>query len=505
MRHALSYSRYTNTDCWWKWRKVYLDKAPTLAADYLEFGSIIHELIHDYLQLLVKIGEDFAPHLADGVFLEYVRTATDRDGKPKPFIKPDAIDEERRLLQKFAGWFRLDRARLWQLEAPMAITWDGEPCDWWAPDVWLRAKPDLPYVDGPFAELWDWKSARYALPNDEAVQTHLQAKTLGLIFHRFNPAIHEARVNFAFIRYGVVRRGYFQARDFAETLDFWKATSDALEERLTHLTDPRWWLPTPGDHCATCPVALQCPLLTTALPNVTAATPEIAQQLAGLVLVSDASAKAGKALLKASVEANGPLTMHGVTFDFYPVESYAYPTPGRMMAKAEKHFLDPHAIIKVDTEALDKVMKKNRAFADEVRAERTETGATQFRYKKSALTVVQPEALVTAGPPAATSTPADAGASPAPATPIEGSLQKASPLPTMQPAEDSRPADGRVRADKQAEAGRRASSAVVAVDTPAPEQRGAVVTPADRPEGRPGSADSGSAPAAPARRKFLDW
>lgn len=155
-RFPLSVSKYeVYTECPAQFRLVYpqaFGDQPVLraAADITAFGRIEHEAIEFYIRHLLDTKQASAPQDVDRVWLAFV---AQRDGGVPPALTASVLH----LLRQFAGRHRLDLDRVWRPEAELAVTHEGKPTEWFARDVFLRSKLDLPLVDGWDAQIIDWK------------------------------------------------------------------------------------------------------------------------------------------------------------------------------------------------------------------------------------------------------------------------------------------------------------------------------------------------------------
>jgi hypothetical protein len=361
--------------CRWRYRETYVYGQPTLPSDPATLGSLAHEAISVYLTQLVARQREQAPEIVAEVWPKFI------ESRGAALVPERMYADVRWLLEKFAGSFRLDLDRLWDVEIEMAVNAAGEPVEWDATAGFVRGRADLVYVAGQHGEVLDWKTGRATPLSDQEVQNDLQAQTYAMLLSRLNPNLREVRVAFRYPRFNVQGVGIFGQREFDEAWQRWHEIHHAVKVALEQLDDAVVWLPTPGPECAWCPVAMHCPLATDLRSLPVVQDEEYAHVLAGRALALDGASRQIKDALKVWVEKQGPIDVNGIRFDYWPMQSYEY-EPNRVAGIAEKHFVEPFSVMKVDREKLLKVGRKNAAFLLDVEATRVDKGRTSFQAKK---------------------------------------------------------------------------------------------------------------------------
>ena len=363
--------------CRWAFRETRLRKQPTPRPVYLDFGTIEHAAIQKYLQHCIATGQEMAPQAVPALWREFVA------GYPEP-IPTAEVEALQRMLEKFAGSFRLDLERVWKPEAQMAVDIDRKPVDWTAPTAFLRGIADLVLIDGTVAWLSDWKTG-WVPGTEEDLRRGLQGRTYATLLGAWNRKIETVHVTFHFLRLGVRRSMTFRRQDMDETWAQWLALGEQMYAAMAERDDDKVWAPRPGPQCAYCEVAMACPLGQTDLAAIEIVDEESAKQVAEALPAVEAHVRVKKDRLKAWVKARGPMQVNGGRWDFYKSEGLAFENVGRVMALATKHFIEPTELVRVDTTVVRKLAVKNRPFMEALEQEHLvkDAGRVEFKFKKA--------------------------------------------------------------------------------------------------------------------------
>lgn len=108
-------------------------------------------------------------------------------------------------------------------EHQLAIRRDKTPCDWFAPDVWLRGVADVLVVNGEKAYCLDWKTGKV---KDNPTQLQLFA---AMIFAHF-PEVQTVKTSFVWLNHATTTDSTFQRSKVAY---IW----NALEPRFARVQD----------------------------------------------------------------------------------------------------------------------------------------------------------------------------------------------------------------------------------------------------------------------------
>lgn len=364
------------TECPWRFRQTYIRKVPTLSADPLESGSLFHEAAEMYLRHLVQEKAESLPQDVPMVWGRFVST---RPG----LINERFYDDLKRLLSRFAHHYRLDLDRLWDVEVQLAVDAEGKPAEWTAPDVFVRGRGDAVFVDGDRGFIHDWKSGFGVLRQGD-LENDLQAQSYAMLLSKLNPNLNSIEVAFIYPRFENYRSTWiFRSADFDLAWQRWLEIRAQIEQALAALDDERLWGPTPGAHCAGCPVTATCPIgveaVASALPVVLDA--QGATMVAERLVVLNAVRENLTEALKGWILEHGPVPVNDLAYGFHKSESFDYPVE-RLVKLAEKHFIDPYKFLSVNSTNLKKAFKKDKGFASDVAAIATDKGSTTFTAKK---------------------------------------------------------------------------------------------------------------------------
>jgi hypothetical protein len=139
----------------------------------------------------------------------------------------------------------LDRKSL-KPEQRLGITSDGHGCDFFARNVWLRGKIDVPIVNGEVAMILDWKTGKV---REDSFELEIGALLLKARRPRLNTIIG---------RYVWLRDGKLgEEHDCSDTERTWNSV-----QRIAREIETTWWEAkdndayekTPGPLCAWCAV-----------------------------------------------------------------------------------------------------------------------------------------------------------------------------------------------------------------------------------------------------------
>ena len=129
-------------------------------------------------------------------------------------------------------------------EYEMALTIDKQPCDFKAPDYWVRGIADLIVVDGDQGFIVDYKTGSNRYPDPKQLQL------MALMGFKHFPEVKHFKAGLLFVAHEHFVTSEYD-RDNEEKLwkDFW---FDLERLRLSHENDH--WMPNPTPLCGWCPV-----------------------------------------------------------------------------------------------------------------------------------------------------------------------------------------------------------------------------------------------------------
>lgn len=379
-------------ECRWRYRELYVRGVTVLPDPALRLGALAHAAIHAYVTWLLERRLERATEAeVEACFTAWA------EATPEPIAEGQWL-ELLDLLRRFARGYRLDWDHVWRAEVGLAVDAAGQPVEFDDRQrAWLRGRADLVLVDGRLGRgrIQDWKTARAALSEGELARD-LQARTYALLLSRWNDGLDEVWVEFYYPRLGSWRRARFGPHEWRETWEEWRSLDAALRAALARPEDDRLWAPTPGWHCAGCPVALACPLgmseigLALGVP----VRPEDRERLAELLLVLEAKRQAIRQGLRAAVERQGPFEHRGVRFDLYPAPRWEWDL-ARVAALCRQHAVEPASVMDVSLDRLRQLRRREPALVQALEAEaRRDVGGVTFGYRRAG------SAEETAGPAA---------------------------------------------------------------------------------------------------------
>lgn len=209
MEFQFSYSRYsTYQRCPAKFKFSYIEKLqvpaiPSIAADR---GTLIHKTIEDHLNSVpnAEVHEDIRQHW--GQWIMGLRVAG---------VKP---------------------------EVKWAFTRDWQPCDFEAPDYWVRGVWDGHILRDKKATVYDWKTGReYDSHKDQAYLYAMAAMTV-------HPEVDEVDVHFVYLDAKRSTPRYFSRSMYDIHKAQWISWLTAIENETL-------WPPRPDYTCRWCPFA----------------------------------------------------------------------------------------------------------------------------------------------------------------------------------------------------------------------------------------------------------
>lgn len=133
-------------------------------------------------------------------------------------------------------------------EYQMALNPFKEPCDWFAPDVWLRGIADVLIVDGENAWCLDWKTGK---PKENPTQLQLFA---ALIFLHF-PEVQTVKTSFVWLHHDDTTNATYK-RPMLPHL--WTAL-DPRFDKLEMTVQAGVFVAKPSGLCKWCPASKLCP------------------------------------------------------------------------------------------------------------------------------------------------------------------------------------------------------------------------------------------------------
>ena len=222
-----SFSRLDLYDrCPWAYKTVHIDKIPRTQSEALQTGTVMHQLVADYLDRLIA-----SVQLTDW---EWARGATPKE--PVAQVS-EMVEMWERFYQTFAMPPALDAPGV---ENKLAFDADWQPCEFFSEAAYFRMVIDFHFRQEALGVIVDWKTNR-AVP--ETVEKNLQLRTYGWgLKQSLYPEIEEVLLRLHFLRYSKEREVLLSSQDLARV-------PDELQARIEVIEADHTFTPTPGSFC----------------------------------------------------------------------------------------------------------------------------------------------------------------------------------------------------------------------------------------------------------------
>jgi len=305
-----SFSRLDLYDrCPWAFKTVYRDKIPRAQSEALQTGTVMHQLVANYLDRLIA-SDQFTDW-------EWARGAT-----PKEPVAQ--VSEMVEMWERFYQTFTLPPA----LDAPgvenkLAFDADWQPCEFFSEEAHFRMVIDFHFRQKALGVIIDWKTNR-AMP--QTVEKDLQLRTYGWgLKQALYPEIEEVLLRLHFLRYGKEREVLLSSQDLA-------GVPDELQARIEVIKTDQTFTPTPGSFCGWCGITAHCPIMAQALVPIDVLAPttrEQAGKAASLLLTLQKMEKELTIRLKEWVKENGSIQLGDLVYG--PNQAVSYDLDPRLV------------------------------------------------------------------------------------------------------------------------------------------------------------------------------
>jgi hypothetical protein len=241
--------------CPWAYKTVHIDRIPRAKSEALQTGTVMHQLVANYLERLIAS--------AQFTDWEWAREAT-----PKEPVAQ--VSEMMGMWERFYQTFTLPPA----MDAPgvenkLAFDADWQPCEFFSEEAYFRMVIDFHFRQDSLGVIIDWKTNR-AMP--QTVEKDLQLRTYGWgLKQALYPEIEEVLLRLHFLRYGKEREVLLNSQDLA-------AVPDELQARIEVIEADHTFTPTPGSFCGWCGLTAHCPVMAQALVPVEVLAPATREQ-----------------------------------------------------------------------------------------------------------------------------------------------------------------------------------------------------------------------------------
>jgi hypothetical protein len=389
MRQALSHSRIELFEtCPRKYRAITIDKMPWKKGIPLYAGGFLHDLADGYIKAIGEEGRQ--TDLEGGMKLFADRWLARHEHEE---FKNIPEQEANQLLEAWTGFLEnhvFDFETVVGSEMEVALTETWEPTDWFAKDVFFRAKMDLVTLPDDKPTITDFKSS-YAVPGkDEAENSpQLRRYVMALLSTPGKlGAAEEYRVVLDFIRPNVQREVILPRGVGMEERERTMAISDAMEKMIAKNSKDAWPA-RPGNECGDCPLfANGCPAQNLAEPERGIQDPESAEtQFARLIMLNE-EAKRIRGALESYTANAGTVRGGGVEFGPKVTEDYEWDVL-TLREWANRNGISIEDIVRTRSRTdLEKLAKKSadksKAMAELLGIATIKRG-TEYRIRKAAI------------------------------------------------------------------------------------------------------------------------
>jgi CRISPR/Cas system-associated exonuclease Cas4 (RecB family) len=188
----------------------------------------------------IRVAKNFVPQEGDDArYGKEVHKALEdyvKEGKPLPKF----YEQFRKMVDPL-----LDIPGTKYCEYEMALTKDLKPCDFHAPEYWVRGIADLLIVDGDTAFIVDYKTGKTAYADPR------QLKLMALMVFSYFPEVQVARTGLMFVAHNVFMPEEYRRENSEQ---FWKEFNEDLA-RLSISFDNAMWPAQPTGLCRRhCPI-----------------------------------------------------------------------------------------------------------------------------------------------------------------------------------------------------------------------------------------------------------
>jgi hypothetical protein len=307
MKRQYSFSRLDLYGrCPWAYKTVHIDKIPRAESEALQTGTVMHQLVADYLDRLITLNQS--------TDWDWARGAT-----PKEAVAQ--LSEVIEMWERFYSTFTLPSA----LDAPgvekrLAFDVNWRPCEFFSEAAYFRMVIDFHFRQENLAVIIDWKTNR-VIP--DTVEKDLQLRTYGWgLKQALFPGIEEVLLRLHFLRYGREREVLLTPQDLA-------GVPEELKSRIEVIEADQTFTPNPGSFCGMCGVTAHCPVMAQALAPIEVlapATREQAEKAASMLLTMQNLEKELAVRLKEWVREHGPVQV-ATWFTVPPKQSLMIWTP----------------------------------------------------------------------------------------------------------------------------------------------------------------------------------
>lgn len=222
---------------------------------------------------------------------------------------------------------------------------------------------DLLELDGDTLVIRDYKTTR-SVPTQSAVENSAQLRRyVGLLWQAY-PQFERYRVELEFVRYGEVRWAEFGPGTGQLALEEVEAQIDQIERKVQAVrSEPdrveEYFPPTPGAHCAYCPVWRLCPLAKNEAFDPPVTDEESAKKAVGDLLVLRRRASELQAAIRAYAEQADPVEVGGVSAGFHERTKRGFEDAKAFFERCIEVGEDPWLYLTVDNRKAKRLMDRD--------------------------------------------------------------------------------------------------------------------------------------------------
>jgi hypothetical protein len=336
---------------------IYGKKKVGFKNHFAKFGIVIHNVLEEYGNYCLenKLETDYAKF--DQIKFKQLH-----------YLEEDQLKEAIELLNKikeninWAGALQFETATI---ERRYKITEEFQPAiDEEHP--YLSGGIDLVYLDDDTAYVEDYKSVR-AIYTDAYMRDSLQRKIYAALIFAEYPQINTIKFAFNFIRYGYKSKYYEEYRENLEELNLMiRAEVESLYELLAEKEPPE---ANPSGFCMLCEIRGTCEAYQNAYAlDEKLETHEEAVALYNKFRLAEVKLEATKELLKAWINANGPIKLQYEEYGPQVEEKESYPDTQKVVEILKNQYDIPDGAIfdalKFTKTSLNKILTKFKVKKD---------------------------------------------------------------------------------------------------------------------------------------------
>ncbi len=357
--------------CLYRYKRHYIDKALEGRSWPLQIGGAAHAAIAAYTRHCI----DTAAPTDLGAVPAIARQAC-FNGEDAPGAL--AVPEITEILRAFAESHVIKADTLIGIEERVPGTW--RPPESWpdAPNlgdkhIFVGIIDRLDTGEDFTAIITDYKTD-WQVRSQSDVERDVQLRRYAWLVHSEYPYFQTFQVRLDFVRHGIVREVEFGP-------DVVEATEQELIAAVDRLAATKAFPATPGDGCAICGFAAECPALKG--DEIRAcATPDDALKVAAQLIVLEKRVDELKSMLKAYCSQGGPVAVNGIQWGHLKTVSQSIEDIAEFADRLRVQGVDPWAYLSVDGRKLKSLLKKD-AIADTVADLLIDKSYTTFRSRRA--------------------------------------------------------------------------------------------------------------------------